>query len=160
MFLLIFNAILVNPIGHYCERKVELCHNSPCQNGGACSVRTKTENRQKVETRVCSCLPGFYGEFCNMTGSPCHNNPCMHGGSCRMTTGNNFACECPRGTEGRMCETDRRTDCSLQPCLNKGICKQTNYGYTCQCPASWRGKNCEVSHYALKVRSRSLLLPL
>jgi len=144
--------------GHLCEKKVDLCHNSPCQNGGVCSVKSVGSGKNRKDVRICSCPAGFHGELCQFNGSPCENNPCRSGGTC-LIKGGNFMCKCPSGTDGEYCQIDGRTDCSLQPCLHGGKCQLQpgGYGYVCKCSANRGGKNCErYDHDVSEKSSKSI----
>ncbi|MEE6470642.1 hypothetical protein FKM82_009019 [Ascaphus truei] len=35
--------------------------------------------------------------------------------------------------------------CSLNPCMNKGVCKDTIRSYACCCPEGYKGRNCEFA---------------
>lgn len=39
--------------GHLCDKKVELCHDSPCHNGGVCSVKYVGSGGRQKPVRVC-----------------------------------------------------------------------------------------------------------
>lgn len=38
--------------------------------------------------------------------------------------------------------------CSLNPCLNGGVCSNTKSDHTCSCPAGYGGTNCEIDYCA------------
>lgn len=130
--------------GHLCERRVDLCHNNPCHNGGVCSVQSRGSGKDRADVRICTCQAGYHGKLCDLNGTPCHNNPCRAGGTC-IVKGGSSMCKCPQGTEGDYCQDDFRTDCSLRPCLNNGRCEvlPDDQGYHCRCPHSKSGRNCE-----------------
>ncbi|KAL1494818.1 hypothetical protein ABEB36_010350 [Hypothenemus hampei] len=58
-----------------------------------------------------------------------------------------FTCQCPKGFTGSrehyLCDTEVNL-CYSSPCMNGGLCKVREGGYTCVCPSNYTGDNCEV----------------
>lgn len=56
---------------------------------------------------------------------------------------NGYACTCPPGFYGRVCELSAIA-CADGPCFNGGRCSDNpEGGYTCRCPVGFSGFNCE-----------------
>ena len=73
----------------------------------------------------------------------CESSPCSNNATC-VALVNAYACKCPLGFTGRMCETEINV-CTAQSCLNGGTCRPISgqYAYRCECAAGFTGQYCE-----------------
>jgi hypothetical protein len=81
----------------------------------------------------------------------CHQWPGTHS---TCPPGQSGTCACPRGTSGRLCETDVN-ECLAQPCLNGGICTDSHNNsrsvhiplshHRCACTVDYSGDNCGLA---------------
>jgi hypothetical protein len=70
---------------------------------------------------------------------------CSNQGICILNSDQQFICQCNLFKTGTACQNDLRP-CSSGPCLNGGICSDTNNGTTFQCTckdSTFFGTNCE-----------------
>ncbi|KAL5961482.1 hypothetical protein TSMEX_010800, partial [Taenia solium] len=74
--------------GKVCEREINDCKGSPCQNGGVCE--------DLVDDFRCNCPPGWKGTFCEQPMLPCDSSPCLNNGVCENTP-SGYVCHCPPG---------------------------------------------------------------
>ncbi|XP_076853909.1 milk fat globule EGF and factor V/VIII domain containing a [Brachyhypopomus gauderio] len=129
--------------GDYCE--VNLCHN-----GGTCVTNVGEE------PFLCICADGFAGDTCNITeNGPCSRNPCKNNGECELILNirrgdvfNTYVCRCQPGFAGEQCEINVN-ECAIEPCKNRGICRDLDGDYSCQCPTPYVGKQCQLSCISL-----------
>ena len=75
------------------------------------------------------------------SADPCLNNPCQNTGTCVVTANRQFACDCPVGTSGDLCEINP-DDCGNHGCVN-GVCVDDLGTYKCQCSAGFMGEMCD-----------------
>lgn len=76
----------------------------------------------------------------------CLSDPCNCGGTCVLAGSNtNYTCECPQGTSGARCESNK---CTIPPCQNGGSCVDACGDSYCVCPIGFTGENCENSPVA------------
>ncbi|XP_063230514.1 sushi, von Willebrand factor type A, EGF and pentraxin domain-containing protein 1-like [Bacillus rossius redtenbacheri] len=75
--------------------------------------------------------------------SPCFSSPCQRGGTCRALGRQLFACDCPDGYQGSLCE-EEVDSCESSPCLHGGTCSSHGPSYTCSCPPGFTGLSCET----------------
>ena len=111
---------------------------------------------------TCNCKTGYGGKKCenDISVDSCSPNPCVQANSescvdgfydytcnCKPRyTGKRCEIECPRGYDGRYCNTDISEDsCSPNPCVreNSESCDDGLYDYTCNCKTGYCGKRCE-----------------
>ncbi|XP_033117558.1 fibropellin-1-like [Anneissia japonica] len=78
------------------------------------------------------------------TGNACSNNPCLNGGACSLS-GSSFACQCPTGFSGTICQTTTTQPCQPNPCQNNGVCTVNGNTYFCNCPSGFSGINCQTT---------------
>jgi hypothetical protein len=81
----------------------------------------------------------------NYTGdlSACLAN-CSNQGICTQNSLQQYICECSQYRTGKSCQSDTRP-CSSNPCLNNGLCIDTNNqtSFQCICPSLFYGTYCE-----------------
>ncbi|XP_059165396.1 uncharacterized protein LOC131947978 [Physella acuta] len=136
--------------GYTCDQHLDPCQSSPCQNQGSC--RTGGQS-----AFICQCKPGYTGERCEQNIDKCNPMPCSVNGteSCLSYT-DSFKCNCLPGWIGPKCETltdscqlnDHSLNqiydwCSVNPCRNDGICRQSESGFNCTCQPGYSGLYCE-----------------
>jgi hypothetical protein len=72
---------------------------------------------------------------------------CSNHGECVLNSEENFECKCEQNYTGSSCNLDKRV-CSLQPCLNNGICEDViiyeEYSHKCICKPLFHGSFCEL----------------
>ena len=72
------------------------------------------------------------------------SSPCLNGATClEHQDSSGFACVCPPGYEGNLCEIDINF-CIPDPCLNGATCVDMPDGFECQCPPGYEGDMCET----------------
>ncbi|VDK22366.1 unnamed protein product [Taenia asiatica] len=120
--------------GKVCEREINDCKGSPCQNGGVCE--------DLVDDFRCNCPPGWKGTFCEQPMLPCDSSPCLNSGVCENTP-SGYVCHCPPGFNGSRCEVNI-DDCVGVSCLNGGFCVDRPNAWFCHCPAGYSGRHCEL----------------
>lgn len=120
-------------VGDRCEKKIDVCDETSCLNGGNC-----------IQGMVgfCQCVNGYTGSRCQVPPAFCKNNPCGSYGKCQLS-GNSFICICDAGWEGELCNTDI-DDCDPNPCRNNGTCVDKINNFICLCEDEWRGVLCEI----------------
>jgi len=81
----------------------------------------------------------------NYTGylSACLAN-CSNQGICTLNSLQEYICQCNQNRTGSACQSDTRP-CSSNPCLNNGLCIDTNNqtSFQCNCPSLFYGIYCE-----------------
>ena len=75
----------------------------------------------------------------------CPSSNCHHFSTCQDGI-NNYTCICGPRYTGRHCDTFLGSLCGDSPCLNGGVCKDTNdlNNYTCACTPGYTGRNCSI----------------
>ncbi|XP_072049558.1 uncharacterized protein [Amphiura filiformis] len=115
------------------------CTSSPCENQGTCT--------DKVNGFICTCKETFAGERCQDTDE-CASSPCENQGTCTDMV-NGFICTCTEGFTGKRCQTSSSiTPCNPNPCLNGGVCSETQTGQgtnPCTCADGFAGGLCQYS---------------
>ncbi|BFZ09038.1 hypothetical protein BsWGS_12076 [Bradybaena similaris] len=84
--------------GLTCQKRIDLCADEPCQNGGVCS--------QRGEHYHCACPESYHGKNCENSAAkkdPCIEKPCGPHGVCEVVNGQ-ASCECLQGHSGSKCE--------------------------------------------------------
>ena len=128
------------PTGNFCENKhpcVADLTKDQCGDHGRCKIDGSDS--------FCKCHKKdlYSGQFCSIP-PPCERlNPCENGGTCKNkgTDESDYKCICPNGFYGTNCE--KRTGCSMNPCVN-GICTNVNDGdRICNCSPNWFGEDCD-----------------
>ncbi|XP_059806237.1 sushi, nidogen and EGF-like domain-containing protein 1 [Hypanus sabinus] len=142
--------------GKNCETgKPDPCSSSPCQNGGTCF--------HYIGKYKCECPRGFTGRHCDTEvdcGIPSEvkhaellisstkygavaQYVCEAGFTVQPSTGE---CTCQldgRWSEAPICE--EINECSSQPCLNGGTCKDDINSFVCECQKAFAGTFCELA---------------
>ncbi|VDK34598.1 unnamed protein product [Taenia asiatica] len=94
---------------------------------------------RRKNTLAVHCVNGWKGELCD----ECITYPgCQHG-TCDNAP---FTCHCLPNWGGAFCDQDLDYCGRHKPCLNGGICKNTNITsqpFHCICPRGWKGETCE-----------------
>ncbi|XP_044748344.1 sushi, von Willebrand factor type A, EGF and pentraxin domain-containing protein 1-like isoform X2 [Coccinella septempunctata] len=126
-------------IGSHCEKRIDVCQNNPCKNGGSCSVSFNSLNQPQYK---CSCLENHFGSFCEQEINTCKLK-CLNGGKCIEYDGNEYVCLCPEGFEGETCEIGTLY-CQDGLCENNGTCLEKPTTYECSCPKGFIGKRCNI----------------
>ncbi|XP_045479696.1 sushi, von Willebrand factor type A, EGF and pentraxin domain-containing protein 1-like [Harmonia axyridis] len=126
-------------IGSHCEKRLEVCENNPCRNGGSCSVSYNSHNELEYK---CLCLEGYSGSSCEQEIKICKLK-CVNGGKCFEYDDDAFACECPEGFEGDLCEI-ATSFCQDGICENNSTCLEKPTSYQCSCPKGYIGKRCNI----------------
>ncbi|XP_040576398.1 uncharacterized protein [Lepeophtheirus salmonis] len=133
------NYTCVCPVGFHgdhCEKRAQTCHDSPCQNNGACT--------NGPQGYICGCPHGFSGINCEIKLDACRADaPCLNNGKC-IPVGEFYRCECPLGFTGPNCE-ENVDDCSSSPCRNSGTCIDLISDFKCYCPPGFTGLQCEIN---------------
>ncbi|XP_019637428.1 PREDICTED: fibropellin-1-like isoform X2 [Branchiostoma belcheri] len=81
--------------GDLCEKNIDECASSPCQNNGTCV--------DGVDKFDCVCDRGYTGVLCEQDLDLCHPNPCPYGWTC-VDNVHGLSCEIPvRGAETEYC---------------------------------------------------------
>lgn len=86
-------GVLLHNVRFECQLDtlVGACRNSPCRNGGSCSI--------KGSSYVCGCPSRFSGRHCEIDTEPCKSKPCENDATCENLY-NDFLCKCPQGIFG------------------------------------------------------------
>ncbi|XP_070212103.1 fibropellin-1-like isoform X2 [Littorina saxatilis] len=90
-------------------------------------------------TNYCKCRAD-----CNGGSEPCDAQPCQNGGTCTSPGSGEFACACPAGYGGTICQTDKCTDY----CLNGGTCVHDPArvtGVRCTCSSGYLDTRCQTA---------------
>ncbi|KAL3989912.1 EGF-like domain family protein [Acanthocheilonema viteae] len=131
--------------GDDCSDDINECNqgHAVCYNGGTC-VNTPGSFH-------CECPPGYTDWHCQTHVNQCSTNPCLNSGTC-LDYGTRFKCvcmsgfhgercelHCPPGYEGENCERRQFVECSMNDCLNGGVCSKGS----CRCPPGFTGDRCE-----------------
>ncbi|RMZ92982.1 jagged-2, partial [Brachionus plicatilis] len=106
-----------------CESYQNPCEQSPCENGGSCSLR----NDSRLGYH-CHCPKEFTGQNCSLANT-CQNVGCLNGGLCEQLL-NSTVCLCMVGYSGDFCQIAEDL-CESGPCLNNGSCSSFAGGYYC-----------------------------
>ncbi|XP_048580138.1 uncharacterized protein LOC5520382 [Nematostella vectensis] len=84
--------------GDLCDKEVDPCNPTPCQNGGTCSL---TSNGTDYS---CTCAPSFTGKNCTTDIDECSDPKlCKNGGLCQNKEGG-YTCNCTSSFSGKNCE--------------------------------------------------------
>ncbi len=69
---------------------------------------------------------------------------CSNQGMCILNSLQQYICQCNQYRTGSACQSDTRP-CSSNPCLNNGLCIDTNNqtSFQCDCPSLFYGIYCE-----------------
>ncbi|KAF0986211.1 hypothetical protein HZS_7046, partial [Henneguya salminicola] len=106
------------------------CDEDICNRNGICQI---ISNHIK-----CKCYEGYNGKYCKNT--ICQNN-CNGNGYCI----NKKACSCNSIYRGKLCNEYPCSKNIINPCVNAGICYQTNNSIKCYCPfGDITGKFCQT----------------
>uniref|UniRef100_A0A1I8I8X1 Cadherin domain-containing protein n=1 Tax=Macrostomum lignano TaxID=282301 RepID=A0A1I8I8X1_9PLAT len=143
--------------GPGCGLSTAGCAAGFCQNGGLCF--------SEGGALRCLCGPQFTGDRCQFGAQRCRSSPCRNGGACQEMPGSDsgFACACPAGWAGRLCETPANlcdTGGGPSRCQNGGTCLPAFNDFRCSCTFGFYGNACETaawgfyegSHAALRLR--------
>jgi hypothetical protein len=109
------------------------------------STAVENENTMTTDTSVqeapslfvprpCSNLTRM-GAYCNISATPCDLlQPCQNNGTCNNTDTalSGYACACPQGVNGTLCELDYRP-CQPHTCWNNGECECLSQFLTFSC---------------------------
>ncbi|XP_041360983.1 uncharacterized protein LOC121377151 [Gigantopelta aegis] len=72
----------------------------------------------------------------------CQSDPCYNGGQC-IRLGDKDICACGPNFTGTLCESDLRTACFPNPCLNSNPCVLASNGsFSCNCTDRFEGSLC------------------
>ena len=131
--------------GENCSKTV--CDDSPCSNGGNCSVLEEDPTQYS-----CTCPPYFTGDNCETAVDPCTWHPCFNNGECipgytsdgAGSYNYTAACNCVGGYEGANCVNDI-DECADDPCKHGGRCINTPGGHVCVCPDGFNGTLCDTN---------------
>ncbi|VDL59873.1 unnamed protein product [Hymenolepis diminuta] len=103
------------------------------------SIAGQSLDNSPVINMAIGCTNGWKGELCD----ECIPYPgCQHG-TCNDAP---FTCHCLPNWGGAFCDQDLNYCGRHKPCLNGGICKNTNITsqpFQCTCPRGWTGETCE-----------------
>ena len=144
--------------GALCDKDVDECASSPCQNGAACSDSI-TNSTIKADSFRCACKPGSNGTLCESDQDECASSPCVNSANCSESSMSGsavtlgaFGCSCVKGWAGDRCQTDI-DECSSSPCQNGGACSdsKTNASiavnaHRCVCKNGFSGPTCAVDN--------------
>ena len=124
--------------GDRCEIDIDLCLNSPCQNGGSCE--------DIGNNYTCSCPAGYSGRNCSIV--LCNNTntgiTCVRSHTADCTDGlSGPICTCEEGFTGSRCETEFNA-CDSSPCHSMATCIPHGNSYTCNCPEGYSGQDCTI----------------
>ncbi|XP_062902207.1 sushi, nidogen and EGF-like domain-containing protein 1 isoform X1 [Mobula hypostoma] len=140
--------------GKNCETgKPDPCSSSPCQNGGTCF--------HYIGKYKCECPRGFTGRHCDtevdcgipsevkhaelLISSTKYSSVaqyiCEAGFTVQPSTGESTCQLDGRWSEAPICE--EINECSSQPCLNGGTCKDEINSFVCECQKAFAGTLCE-----------------
>nr|AVK72307.1 slit2 protein [Isodiametra pulchra] len=155
------------PIGYagkFCEIDIDICAvgTNPCRSGAVCV--------DKGHDYTCECAEGFQGRNCDTEVDFCSDKPCKNGGIC-ISNYDKYTCECALPFFGDNCEFTSEIEpvesafqmdsaCSVNPCLNEGLCSPVSYGdnsYKCTCINGFSGLHCEQSTSILILSEESSL---
>ncbi|TRY53945.1 hypothetical protein DNTS_029793 [Danionella cerebrum] len=139
--------------GHHCETVVDVCAHHKCSNGGTCLRGRKHY--------TCLCPRNTTGPFCrerlpelpwyidrfpypklpvSYCGNERWNYSCFNGGNCSSVQD---TCDCLPGFTGQWCELEV-DECSSDPCLNGGFCRNLINRFQCVCEMSFAGDHCQI----------------
>eukprot|EP00062_Callorhinchus_milii_P000365 gi/632935107/ref/XP_007887824.1/ PREDICTED: sushi, nidogen and EGF-like domain-containing protein 1 [Callorhinchus milii] len=140
--------------GKHCETgKPDPCSSSPCQNGGTCF--------HYIGKYKCECPQGFTGRHCDTEVDCGIPDEVKHAqiliSSTLYGSVAQFLCEpgysMPAGIRESMCRMDGQwskapvceeiDECSSQPCLNGGTCRDGVANFHCDCQRGYTGRFCE-----------------
>ncbi|XP_065838269.1 protein jagged-1-like [Oscarella lobularis] len=139
------NGYCINPnecicnshwLGSLCDKSGNGCKDSPCLNGGTCTVIP--------DSYTCTCPQDFSGPNCAIDMNRCRSSPCRNNGACSNLP-NNFACDCQPGYTGQLCSTEI-DECSSDPCLY-GNCSDFEKSFSCTCHPGFTGRLCATGKY-------------
>ena len=119
-------------------------NNNPASGGGSAAGEVINGNKPAGGNSN-----SFYFNYSNRPANS-DSYKCLNGGTFVRI---GMPCVCPNGLTGNLCEksssgfgnvdSSKYNSCKSYPCLNYGMCKPTNFGYTCMCTAYYSGPNCE-----------------
>lgn len=113
-----------------------------CKNGGSCYFPSLSD----LTNPSCFCKAEYTGNKCEKElNNACSTVKCLNGGTCIPKKFDGFACSCPYGYEGLLCEIDL-IGCNPTTCLNGGSCLKNPHSgaVLCICPAGYTGGNCQI----------------
>ena len=83
--------------GGDCSTDIDECSPNPCLNSGNCT--------DDINGFSCECDLGYTGMTCSEPIGDCGNDSnCENGGMCMRNTSGFFACQCPNGFSGSLCQ--------------------------------------------------------
>jgi hypothetical protein len=97
--VVLFEILKINQIGTNCQMGANPCLNTPCQNGGSCTI--------SANNYLCQCIPPNGGTNCQLTINVCTPNPCFNNGACIRSSNisdGTYRCVCLNGYVGARCE--------------------------------------------------------
>ncbi|XP_033116115.1 sushi, von Willebrand factor type A, EGF and pentraxin domain-containing protein 1-like [Anneissia japonica] len=95
-----------------------------CQQGFTTADKGSKYMHQCIDIDICTVL-----------------SPCGNGGTC-IDNEDGFACTCPAGIFGDVCEINVN-ECLSNPCQNGGTCSDATNSYYCTCAKGFEGVNCQ-----------------
>merc|ERR1711892_1568835 len=126
--------------GNRCQIVIDVCFDTPCRNGGTCSISQTGE-------LMCGCLPGWEGRLCEVSTDDCLGHRCRHGATC-IDSHDHYECQCSEGYRGAFCQ-ERIPPCQSSSglCLPGGSCveDESRRGFHCSCQPGYEGSNCSVA---------------
>ncbi len=135
-------SCLASFTGVQCETELDLP--APCPEfyyGENCTTHCEPANDCEHGHYVCDtatgdkvCIAGYKGTDCKLRDFPATLDPeCPTFGSCK-NDGQCFnkSCCCEPGYEGTYCQ-EEKIECSSNPCVNGGTCRDELDGYICHC---------------------------